>query len=195
MTRDAPNSMEYRVVYPLKYLLRNHNLFYAISEQLGDCINPEELYDFFFQFYSESLDPSNVEGDIEDHIPDQVMFEASMEEGEEIQVRIFLNNGDGCILTGKTTQGTGISDEGGLQEASFIYHTIVDSLEKLCPEYQGDVYLVSTPSPANDYLQHPDGSGDLTGVMGLHSDPKKKFKFRLTCNKGEKARVNLDPTD
>ena len=188
--------MEYKVIYPLKYLLRNPNLFFAISEQLGDFIDPKELYEFFFQFYSESLESRNLEGDISDHIPDQVMFEASEAEDEsEFQVNIIFNNGDGCILTGKRKDTTGIVDEGDLQRASYIYHSIVNNLERVCPEYAGDIYLVDAPSPVNDYLQHPDGSGDIIGLMGIHSDPKKKFRFRLTCGgDGQNTSVTLHPS-
>lgn len=184
--------MQNKIIFPIEPLLRNPNMFYLVTEQLGGIIPPEDLYEFFFELLTASMEPENIEGDIEEHVPTKVMFESNDDGGGEFSIIITLNNGACLSVSGHSGPETiSFSSEKELQHASFIYHKIVSNLEEEWPERKGDIFLVDTPSPDNNFLQTQDGK--IEGYIGFHSEPNKTMKFRISSNEGDEIDVSFSP--
>ncbi|ATW62759.1 hypothetical protein SCBWM1_gp75 [Synechococcus phage S-CBWM1] len=170
-----------RVIYPIHKLLGNQNFFYAISEQLGNIIEPSELYEYFWEVYSVAMEGEEIDPEM---IPDKVCFESQVSEDEtEFSINIILNNGVSMTLDGKGFRAlTGLSTEKELQKAGLIYHKIVETLERELPEHVGNIDLVESPTPDNNFLQEAGGEDAISGEGRFLSDPDRTFRFRILYN-------------
>jgi hypothetical protein len=61
---------------------------------------------------------------------------------------------------------------------SAIYDRIVKSLVEANPEFDGNIALVSPPTPGNSYLRSADGER-FEGSFHLLSDPDRQFAFNV----------------
>jgi hypothetical protein len=173
-----------RVIYPIERLLANSSFFTAISMQLGGIIKEEELYEFFFDLYSTSINPEFVGPIDEDSFPEKVCFECYHEEGSDSEFVLLITTDTGITLqlsgTAHNMSESSFKDEDSLQRASYIYHRIVRGIEEAVPELEGDISLTETPSPANNFLQEQDNNKTISGSFNLFSDPEKLFTFQIT---------------
>ena len=61
---------------------------------------------------------------------------------------------------------------------SAIYDRIVKSLVEANPEFEGNIALVSPPTPGNSYLRSEDGER-FEGAFHLLSDPERQYAFNV----------------
>lgn len=161
------------IFYPVDRLLGNPRVFFAIANMLGGP-DGETLkcafYDILEYNFSEYENPDDVEFEAT-----EVCFSID----EDGTVQLTLDTGMASIL--KPVEGelrAQITNDHEMAATSAIYDRIIKSLVEANPAFEGDIALVSPPTPGNSYLRSEDGER-FEGSFHLLSDPDRQFAFNV----------------
>jgi len=161
------------IVYPVERLLANPRVFFAIANALGGP-DGETLKSAFYELLEYNF--------LDYESPDEVEFEATevcFTIDEEGTVQITLDTGMASIL--KPINGeirAQITNDHEMAATSAIYDRIVKSLVEANPAFEGNIALVSPPTPGNRYLRSADGER-FEGSFHLLSDPTREYAFNV----------------
>ena len=161
------------IFYPVDRLLGNPRVFFAIANLLGGP-DGETLKTAFYDLIEYNLP------DFEN--PEDVEFDATeicFSIDEEGTAQLTLDTGMASIL--KPVEGelrAQITNDHEMAATSAIYDRIVKSLVEANPAFEGDIALVSPPTPGNSYLRPEDGER-FEGAFHLLSDPDRQFAFNV----------------
>jgi hypothetical protein len=162
------------IIYPVERLLGNPRIFFAIANLLGGP-DGETLKQSFYELieygFSDFEDPEDIEFQAE-----EVCFSIDPEDGT---VQMTLDTGLASIL--KPVEGeirAQITNDHEMAATSAIYDRIVKSLIEANPDFEGNIALVSPPTPGNSYLRSDDGER-FEGAFHLLSDPERQYAFNV----------------
>jgi hypothetical protein len=162
------------IIYPVERLLGNPRIFFAIANFLGGP-DGETLKQSFYELmeygFSDFEDPEDIEFQAE-----EVCFSIDPEDGT---VQMTLDTGLASIL--KPVEGeikAQITNDHEMAATSAIYDRIVKSLIEANPDFEGNIALVSPPTPGNSYLRSDDGER-FEGAFHLLSDPERQYAFNV----------------
>jgi hypothetical protein len=162
------------IIYPVERLLGNPRIFFAIANLLGGP-DGETLKQSFYELieygFSDFEDPEDIEFQAE-----EVCFSIDPEDGT---VQMTLDTGLASIL--KPVEGeirAQITNDHEMAATSAIYDRIVKSLIEANPDFEGNIALVSPPTPGNSYLRSDDGER-FEGAFHLLSDPERQYTFNV----------------
>lgn len=162
------------IVYPVSRLLANPKIFYAIANYLGgpdaETIR-SAFYDLLEFDMEEEEDLDDCEFDAE-----EVCFSVE-EEGAICNIQFDT----GLLSRLEAVQGeikAHINNDRELATASAIYQKLVTAIEKVNPDFKGDIALCSPPTPGNSYLRSIDGN-NFVGNFHLLSNPDTQFAFNV----------------
>jgi len=161
------------IFYPVDRLLANPRVFFAIANAL-EGPDGETLKSAFYDL---------VEYNFPDYEnPDEVEFDATevcFSIDEDGTVQLTLDTGMASIL--KPIDGevrAQITNDHEMAATSAIYDRIVKSLVEANPAFEGNIALVSPPTPGNSYLRSADGER-FEGSFHLLSDPTREYAFNV----------------
>ena len=162
------------IIYPVERLLGNPRIFFAIANFLGGP-DGETLKQSFYELiehgFSDFEDPEDIEFQAE-----EVCFSIDPEDGT---MQMTLDTGLASIL--KPVEGeikAQITNDHEMAATSAIYDRIVKSLIEANPDFEGNIALVSPPTPGNSYLRSDDGER-FEGAFHLLSDPERQYAVNV----------------
>lgn len=162
------------IFYPVERLFANPRVFFAIANAL-DGPDAETLksafYDLMEYGFGDYEDPEEIE-----FVADEICFTIDPEDGT---VQMTLNTGLASIL--KPVEGelkAQITNDYEMAASSAIYDRIVKSIVEANPEFDGNIALVSPPTPGNSYLRSEDGER-FEGAFHLLTDPERQYAFTV----------------
>jgi hypothetical protein len=162
------------IFYPVDRLLANPRLFYAIANALegpdGETLKTA-FYELIEHGFTDYEDPNEIE-----FLADEICFAIDPADGT---IQLTLNTGLASIL--KPVEGelkAHITNDHEMAAASAIYDRIVKSIVEANPAFDGNIALVSPPTPGNSYLRSEDGER-FEGAFHLLSDPESEFAFSV----------------
>ena len=165
--------MSDEVFYPVDRLLGNPRVFYAIANILGGP-DGETLKNAVLELLEYNL------CDYED--PNDVEFEATevcFSIDDKGTVQITLDTGLASVL--QPLEGeikANITNDLEMAATSAIYDRLIKSLVEANPEFEGNIALVSPPTPGNSYLRSADGER-FEGEFHLLTDPDRQYEFSV----------------
>lgn len=161
------------IFYPVDRLLGNPRVFFAIANFLGGPDGEtlkSSFYDLVEYNFPDYDNPEDIEFDAT-----EICFSID----EDGTVQLTLDTGMASIL--KPIEGelrAQITNDHEMAATSAIYDRIVKSLVEANPDFEGDIALVSPPTPGNSYLRSADGER-FEGSFHLLSDPDRQFAFNV----------------
>ncbi len=161
------------IFYPVDRLLGNPRVFFAIANFLGGPDGEtlkSAFYDLIEYNFPDIEDPEDIEFDA-----NEICFAID----EEGTVQLTLDTGMASVL--KPVEGelrAQITNDHEMAATSAIYDRIIKSLIEANPEFEGDIALVSPPTPGNSYLRSADGER-FEGAFHLLSDPERQYAFNV----------------
>lgn len=161
------------IFYPVDRLLGNPRVFFAIANFLGGPDGEtlkSSFYDLVEYNFPDYDNPEDIEFDAT-----EICFSID----EDGTVQLTLDTGMASIL--KPIEGelrAQITNDHEMAATSAIYDRIVKSLVEANPAFEGDIALVSPPTPGNSYLRSADGER-FEGSFHLLSDPDRQFAFNV----------------
>lgn len=162
------------IIYPVERLLGNPRIFFAIANFLGGP-DGETLKQSFYELmeygFNDFEDPEEIEFQAE-----EVCFSIDPADGT---LQMTLDTGLASVL--KPIEGevkAQITNDHEMAASSAIYERIVKSLVEANPAFEGDIALVSPPTPGNSYLRSEDGER-FEGAFHLLSDPERQYAFNV----------------
>jgi hypothetical protein len=162
------------IFYPVERLLANPRIFFAIANALegpdGETLK-NAFYELIEHGFGEYEDPEEIE-----FTADEICFSMDHSDGT---VQMTLNTGLASIL--KPIDGelrAQITNDHEMAAASAIYDRIVKSIVEANPDFDGNIALVSPPTPGNSYLRSEDGER-FEGAFHLLSDPERQYAFNV----------------
>lgn len=162
------------IFYPVERLLGNPRVFFAIANLLGgpdgDTLK-QCFYELIEHGFTEYEDPDDIE-----FAAVEVCFRINDEDGT---VDIILDTGLASIL--KPLEGefrAQITNDHEMAASMAIYSRIVSAIEEANPEFEGNIALVSPPTPGNSYLRSDDGER-FEGAFHLLTDPERQYAFNV----------------
>ena len=162
------------IFYPVERLFANPRIFYAIANALdgpdGETLK-SAFYDLMEYGFGEYEDPEECEFEAE-----EICFVIDPLDGT---VQLTLNTGLASIL--KPVDGeikAQITNDHEMAAASAIYDRIVKSIVEANPDFDGNIALVSPPTPGNSYLRSEDGER-FEGAFHLLTDPERQYAFNV----------------
>ncbi len=162
------------IFYPVERLFANPRIFYAIANYLGGP-DGETLKQSFYELmeygFSDYEDPDDVEFQA-----DEICFSIDPEDGT---VQMTLDTGLASIL--KPIEGevkAQITNDHEMAATSAIYDRLITAIVEANPEFEGNIALVSPPTPGNSYLRSDDGER-FEGSFHLLTDPERQYAFSV----------------
>jgi hypothetical protein len=162
------------ILYPVERLFANPRIFFAIANYLGGP-DGETLKQSFYELmeygFSDYEEPEDVEFQAE-----EVCFSIDPEDGT---VQMTLDTGLASIL--KPIEGevkAQITNDHEMAATSAIYDRLITAIVEANPEFEGNIALVSPPTPGNSYLRSDDGER-FEGSFHLLTDPEREYAFSV----------------
>lgn len=161
------------IIYPVHRLFSNPLVFHAIANYLGGP-DGDTLRDSFYDLMEYTLNESES--------PEDCEFDASeisfvIEDTGEVQ--ITLNNGLASVLRPIDGEHKAlITNEHEMAATTAIYDRIIKSIVEANPAFDGNIALVSPPTPRNSYLRSSDGER-FEGSFHLLTDPERQYSFSV----------------
>jgi hypothetical protein len=162
------------ILYPVERLFANPRIFFAIANYLGGP-DGETLKQSFYELmeygFSDYEEPEDVEFQAE-----EVCFSIDPEDGT---VQMTLDTGLASIL--KPVEGevkAQITNDHEMAATSAIYDRLITAIVEANPEFEGNIALVSPPTPGNSYLRSDDGER-FEGSFHLLTDPEREYAFSV----------------
>ena len=162
------------IFYPVDRLLANPRVFFAIANLLGGP-DGETLKSAFYDLIEYNFPDYENPDDVEFEAT-EICFAIADADGT---VQLTLDTGLASIL--KPVEGemkAQITNDHEMAASSAIYERIVKSLVEANPEFEGNIALVSPPTPGNSYLRSADGER-FEGSFHLLSDPERQYAFNV----------------
>jgi hypothetical protein len=162
------------ILYPVERLFANPRIFFAIANYLGGP-DGETLKQSFYELmeygFNDYEEPDDVEFQAE-----EVCFSIDPEDGT---VQMTLDTGLASIL--KPIEGeikAQITNDHEMAATSAIYDRLITAIVEANPEFEGNIALVSPPTPGNSYLRSDDGER-FEGSFHLLTDPEREYAFSV----------------
>jgi len=162
------------IFYPVERLFANPRIFFAIANYL-EGPDGETLKQSFYQLmeygFSEYEDPEEIEFQA-----DEICFSLDVTDGT---VQMTLNTGLASIL--QPLEGevkAQITNDHEMAATSAIYDRLITAIVEANPEFEGNIALVSPPTPGNSYLRSQDGER-FEGAFHLLTDPERQYAFNV----------------
>ena len=71
-----------------------------------------------------------------------------------------------------------ITNDHEMAATSAIYDRLITAIVEANPEFEGNIALVSPPTPGNSYLRSQDGER-FEGAFHLLTDPERQYAFNV----------------
>jgi hypothetical protein len=162
------------IFYPVERLFANPRIFFAIANYLegpdGETLK-QSFYELMEYGFSDFEDPEDIEFQA-----DEVCFSIDPEDGT---VQMTLNTGLASIL--KPVEGeikAQITNDHEMAATSAIYDRLITAIVEANPDFEGNIALVSPPTPGNSYLRSEDGER-FEGSFHLLTDPERQYAFSV----------------
>ena len=162
------------IFYPVERLFANPRIFFAIANYL-EGPDGETLKQSFYQLmeygFSDYEDPEEIEFQA-----DEICFSLDVTDGT---VQMTLNTGLASIL--QPLEGevkAQITNDHEMAATSAIYDRLITAIVEANPEFEGNIALVSPPTPGNSYLRSQDGER-FEGAFHLLTDPERQYAFNV----------------
>jgi len=162
------------IFYPVERLFANPRVFYAIANYLegpdGETLKEAflELMEYGFGDYE---DPEDVQ-----FVAEEVCFSIDPGDGT---LQMTLDTGIASVL--KPVEGemrAQITNDHEMAATSAIYDRIITAIVEANPDFEGNIALVSPPTPGNSYLRSEDGER-FEGAFHLLTDPERQYAFNV----------------
>jgi len=162
------------IFYPVERLFANPRIFFAIANYLegpdGETLKQSfyELMEYGFSYYE---DPEEIEFQA-----DEICFSIDVTDGT---VQMTLNTGLASIL--QPLEGevkAQITNDHEMAATSAIYDRLITAIVEANPEFEGNIALVSPPTPGNSYLRSQDGER-FEGAFHLLTEPERQYAFNV----------------
>ena len=162
------------IFYPVERLFANPRIFFAIANYLegpdGETLK-QSFYELMEYGFSEYEDPEEIEFQA-----DEICFSIDVTDGT---VQMTLNTGLASIL--QPLEGevkAQITNDNEMAATSAIYDRLITAIVEANPEFEGNIALVSPPTPGNSYLRSQDGER-FEGAFHLLTDPERQYAFNV----------------
>ena len=162
------------IFYPVERLFANPRIFFAIANYLegpdGETLK-QSFYELMEYGFSEYEDPEEIEFQA-----DEICFSIDVTDGT---VQMTLNTGLASIL--QPLEGevkAQITNDHELAATSAIYDRLITAIVEANPEFEGNIALVSPPTPGNSYLRSEDGER-FEGAFHLLTEPERQYAFNV----------------
>ena len=162
------------IFYPVERLFANPRIFFAIANYLegpdGETLK-QSFYELMEYGFSEYEDPEDIEFQA-----DEICFSIDVTDGT---VQMTLNTGLASIL--QPLEGevkAQITNDHEMAATSAIYDRLITAIVEANPEFEGNIALVSPPTPGNSYLRSQDGER-FEGAFHLLTDPERQYAFNV----------------
>lgn len=162
------------IFYPVERLFANPRIFFAIANYLegpdGETLK-QSFYELMEYGFSEYEDPDEIEFQA-----DEICFSLDVTDGT---VQMTLNTGLASIL--QPLEGevkAQITNDHEMAATSAIYDRLITAIVEANPEFEGNIALVSPPTPGNSYLRSQDGER-FEGAFHLLTDPERQYAFNV----------------
>jgi len=162
------------IFYPVERLFANPRIFFAIANYL-EGPDGETLKQSFYQLmeygFSDYEDPEEIEFQA-----DEICFSLDVTDGT---VQMTLNTGLASIL--QPLEGevkAQFTNDHEMAATSAIYDRLITAIVEANPEFEGNIALVSPPTPGNSYLRSQDGER-FEGAFHLLTDPERQYAFNV----------------
>jgi hypothetical protein len=162
------------IFYPVERLFANPRIFFAIANYLegpdGETLK-QSFYELMEYGFSEYEDPEEIEFQA-----DEICFSIDVTDGT---VQMTLNTGLASIL--QPLEGevkAQITNDHEMAATSAIYDRLITAIVEANPEFEGNIALVSPPTPGNSYLRSQDGER-FEGAFHLLTDPERQYAFNV----------------
>ena len=162
------------IFYPVERLFANPRIFFAIANYLegpdGETLK-QSFYELMEYGFSDYEDPEEIEFQA-----DEICFSIDVTDGT---VQMTLNTGLASIL--QPLEGevkAQITNDHELAATSAIYDRLITAIVEANPEFEGNIALVSPPTPGNSYLRSEDGER-FEGAFHLLTEPERQYAFNV----------------
>ena len=162
------------ILYPVERLFANPRIFFAIANYLegpdGETLK-QSFYELMEYGFSDYEDPEEIEFQA-----DEICFSIDVTDGT---VQMTLNTGLASIL--QPLEGevkAQITNDHEMAATSAIYDRLITAIVEANPEFEGNIALVSPPTPGNSYLRSQDGER-FEGAFHLLTDPERQYAFNV----------------
>lgn len=162
------------IFYPVERLFANPRIFFAIANYLegpdGETLK-QSFYELMEYGFSDYEDPEEIEFQA-----DEICFSINVTDGT---VQMTLNTGLASIL--QPLEGevkAQITNDHEMAATSAIYDRLITAIVEANPEFEGNIALVSPPTPGNSYLRSQDGER-FEGAFHLLTDPERQYAFNV----------------
>jgi len=162
------------IFYPVERLFANPRIFFAIANYLegpdGETLK-QSFYELMEYGFSEYEDPEEIEFQA-----DEICFSIDVTDGT---VQMTLNTGLASIL--QPLEGevkAQITNDHEMAATSAIYDRLITAIVEANPEFEGNIALVSPPTPGNSYLRSQDGER-FEGAFHLLTEPERQYAFNV----------------
>lgn len=162
------------IFYPVERLFANPRIFFAIANYLegpdGETLK-QSFYELMEYGFSEYEDPEEIEFQA-----DEICFSIDVTDGT---VQMTLNTGLASIL--QPLEGevkAQITNDHEMAATSAIYDRLITAIVEANPEFEGNIALVSPPTPGNSYLRSEDGER-FEGAFHLLTEPERQYAFNV----------------
>ena len=162
------------IFYPVERLFANPRIFFAIANYLegpdGETLK-QSFYELMEYGFSDYEDPEEIEFQA-----DEICFSIDVTDGT---VQMTLNTGLASIL--QPLEGevkAQITNDHEMAATSAIYDRLITAIVEANPEFEGNIALVSPPTPGNSYLRSEDGER-FEGAFHLLTDPERQYAFNV----------------
>jgi hypothetical protein len=162
------------IFYPVERLFANPRIFFAIANYLegpdGETLK-QSFYELMEYGFSDYEDPEEIEFQA-----DEICFSIDVTDGT---VQMTLNTGLASIL--QPLEGevkAQITNDHEMAATSAIYDRLITAIVEANPEFEGNIALVSPPTPGNSYLRSQDGER-FEGAFHLLTDPERQYAFNV----------------
>ena len=162
------------IFYPVERLFANPRIFFAIANYLegpdGETLK-QSFYELMEYGFSDYEDSEEIEFQA-----DEICFSIDVTDGA---VQMTLNTGLASIL--QPLEGevkAQITNDHEMAATSAIYDRLITAIVEANPEFEGNIALVSPPTPGNSYLRSQDGER-FEGAFHLLTDPERQYAFNV----------------
>ena len=162
------------IFYPVERLFANPRIFFAIANYLegpdGETLK-QSFYELMEYGFSDYEDPEEIEFQ-----EDEICFSIDVTDGT---VQMTLNTGLASIL--QPLEGevkAQITNDHEMAATSAIYDRLITAIVEANPEFEGNIALVSPPTPGNSYLRSEDGER-FEGAFHLLTEPERQYAFNV----------------
>ena len=162
------------IFYPVERLFANPRIFFAIANYLegpdGETLK-QSFYELMEYGFSDYEDPEEIEFQA-----DEICFSIDVTDGT---VQMTLNTGLASILQplGGEVKAQ-ITNDHEMAATSAIYDRLITAIVEANPEFEGNIALVSPPTPGNSYLRSQDGER-FEGAFHLLTEPERQYAFNV----------------